>query len=151
MTVPGSNLLNRAFRKIAKQKTVYYKNTGRTVTDAGYDVTSFAAGIDLLGSLQPVPRSLYLQNGLDFQKSYALFYVSKNIVDVGRDTGGDELEYAGRRYKCESDTPWFNQDGWLAMLMSDIGPAKPPINPTLFFGFGPYYKNFDNGVFFAGQ
>lgn len=120
MMVPGSNLLNAALRVIAPQVVQYYAFTGRTTNANGYDVSTYAAPVNLAGSLQAVQRELYEKMGLDFQVNYVNFYISRNTLDVARDVSGDQIVYAGRKYNCLSRTPWFAQDGWDAILCAEV-------------------------------
>lgn len=151
MSIPGSNLLNAALTVIAKQSLIYYRATGRTLNDVGQDVTTYAPGVVVLGSFQPVPRTLYAQFGLDLQKDYFTFYVSKDVIDVGRDVSGDQLAYFDERFQCESNNDWYRADGWKGILCVKIGldggdpflygfNTQPPTNT---------YQNFDNGNFSA--
>lgn len=121
--IPSSNLLNMALTIIAKQTVTYFQYTGRTTNAIGYDVASFAAGIDLLGSWQPVPRDRYEYLGLDFQRNYVTFYVSKNILDIQRDVSGDQIEYNGKRWQCQSSNDWYAVDGWVGILCVEIDNA----------------------------
>lgn len=121
MTTPGGNILARALKRIAPQGFDYYPYASRTVNAAGLWVATYGASIPLLGSVQPVPRSMFLQAGLDFQKEYATFFVSANVIDIQRDVAGDKMIYAGRTYQCESlNGDWFRQDGWDAILCVKI-------------------------------
>lgn len=153
--VPGSNLLNAAFRLIATQKITYYQMTDRALNNVGQYVTFYAPGVIILGSFQPVPRKLYELYGLDFQKSYYTFYTSANLLDVQRDISGDQIYFQNHRYQCESANEWFGEDGWVGMLVimiEDVALDQP------IFGFNAIisyptlentYQNFANGNFFA--
>lgn len=121
--IPGSNLLNMAFGAIAQQTVAYYVNTGRTANSIGMQVPSFAAPVNVRGSFQPVPRSKYEYMGLDFQKNYFNFYVSRSVIDLARGVAGDQLVFNGKKFQCESKTDWFGIDGWDAVLCVEIGNA----------------------------
>lgn len=151
--IPGSNLLNMAFTVIAKQTITYYRATGRTLNNVGQDVTTYAPGVTVLGSFQPVPRKLYELYGLDLQKSYFTFYASSNIIDVTRDVSGDQLSFKDERYQCESNNDWFQIDGWKGVLCVHIG---PDVADSALWGFNETpsvntYLNFNNGNFIAGD
>lgn len=122
MSVPGSNLLNMALTVIAPQTVKLFKTTARAANAIGMQVSAYAAPVNVRGSFQPVPRNLYQQYGLDFNKNYATFYVSALIQDVTRATGGDQVEFGGRRYQVLSENDWIQVDGWTAPLLVDIGP-----------------------------
>lgn len=114
--IPGTNLLDAALTVITGQVVTYYQFTGRATNAIGYDVNTYAAGVALEGSFQPVPRRLYEQYGLDLQKDYATFYAPVNILDVGRDVAGDQIVFNDLRYQCESTNDWYAQDGWVGVL-----------------------------------
>ncbi len=148
--IPGSNLLNLAFSVIAKQSVIYYKALGRALNNVGQDVTTYAAGASLLGSFQPVPRNLYQQFGLDLQRSYFNFYVSADLIDLGRDVSGDQIVFNNQRYQCESATDWYSIDGWKAVLCVLI---EETASQSIFgFGENPAINgnfNYENGDFRA--
>ena len=121
MIVPGSNLFRIAGRVIRYQKVIYYEYL-RSDTDAvGQLISVFKDPVDIKGSFQPVKRSLYQQNGLNFAKDYANFYSDNNLLGVDRDYSGDEVVFNGARFKIESNTPWYKLDGWNACLLVNIG------------------------------
>lgn len=126
MGVPGSNILNRALKLLIPQSFSYYAYTGRAKTVNGLLRPTYADAVSLTGSVQPVPRRLYAEYGLDFQKNYTTFFVSKNIIDVARDVAGDQFSYASRRYNAISRTDWFAQDGWDAILAIEVTVPTPP-------------------------
>lgn len=151
--IPGSNVLNMAFSIIAKQSVIYYRFIGRTLNDVGQDVATYEPGSLLKGSFQPVQRNLYEALGLDLQKEYYWFYVSKALMDVSRNVSGDQLAFQGNRFQCESSTDWFAMDGWLAILCVRIGLDGGNLN---LFGFNTIprsntYQNFGYGNFIADE
>ena len=123
MATPGSNILNKATRLIARQTLNYYKFNGRAANQAFQDVATFEAPVVIRGSFQPVARDKFMQNGLDFDRSYFNLFVPANVIGLGRDRSGDQLTFNGRRYQCETITPWFAIDGWNEVLCIDIGEA----------------------------
>lgn len=125
MIVPGSNLLNMAFGLIGQQVVQWSSFLGLVTNAAGTKVPTWAAPIALGGSFQPVARTLYQQLGLDFNKSYANFYASADIMDVLRNKTGDRLAYAGRTYQVLSNNDWIAQDGWKGVLCIEVTNAKP--------------------------
>lgn len=116
MRVPGGNLYNKAISLIQKQTVAYYAYTGRTTNDYGVDVATYAAPVNITGSLQAVPRNRYTTLGLDFQKDYVTLFCPRNLLDLQRDVSGDLFTYDGRTFKVESLTDWFAQDGWVQAL-----------------------------------
>lgn len=115
MSIPGSDILNDALSVISSQAITYYKFTGRTLNNVGQDIATYDEPATIYGSFQPIPRNLYQQLGLDLQKSYFNLFTSNNIVDVGRDVSGDQINFQGQMYQCESLTEWFDMDGWVAI------------------------------------
>ena len=111
-----ANLLALALSIIGSQTVSYMKYNGRTTNEVGQDIASYDAPIDLKGSFQPVPTSLYAQNGLDFSKKYYTFYASSDLLDIQRDVSGDKLIYAERTYQIEDENDWFVYNGWKGVL-----------------------------------
>lgn len=120
MAIPGSNLLNSALSIIAKLPFQYCQFTGRTTNGIGLDVATYAQPVNLSGSVQPVPRSMYQAYGLDFQCNYINVYVSQAITDIARDVSGDQIVFQGNTYQCISKTPWAGIDGWDAVLAVQV-------------------------------
>lgn len=116
MNIPGANLLKIAFTVIAQQTVGYLKATGRTVNAVQQQVTTYASSVLIKGSFQPVPRSLYEVNGLDFQKVYYTFYSSMNIIDIQRDVSADQITFNSATYQVLSSNDWFAVDGWKGVL-----------------------------------
>lgn len=114
--IPGSNILNMAMRIVGKQSFDYYAFLSRTPNSVGQDIATYASPVTLQGSVQAVPRTLYQQYGLDFQRNYINIYASQTIIDVSRDVSGDQILFNGNTYQCVSVTPWNAIDGWNAVL-----------------------------------
>ena len=113
--IPGSDILNDALSIISSQSVMYYKYLSRTLNNVGQDVSIYDDPIIIYGSFQPIPRNLYQQLGLDFNKSYFNLYTSNNVIDVGRDVSGDKISFKEQNYQCEAVTEWFNLDNWVAI------------------------------------
>lgn len=114
--IPGGNVLSMAMLVISPQAVQYVQSTGRALNDIGQWVTTYADPVTLYGSFQPVPRKLYEMYGLNLQKSYFTFYVSKNIIDLQRNVSADQLVVGSQKYQCESSNDWYSIDGWDAIL-----------------------------------
>jgi len=147
--IPGANVLNMAFRLIAKQTVLYYRYAGRVLNNVGQEVTSYDAPVQKQGSWQPVPQRLYKIYGLDFQKKYFTFYTPNEITNVSRDVSGDQIAYNGQRYQCVDNVDWFSLDGWDATLCVLI---DSPDAEDLVFGFNEIplinsNQNFGRGGF----
>jgi hypothetical protein len=122
--IPGSNILNMAMGVIGRQSFEYNPFLIRKTNEIGQDVAIYDTPQILSGSVQPVPRSLYQQYGLDLDRYYINFYVSKNVMDVARNVSGDQIVFNGNHYQCLSKTDWSPQDGWVAVLAVQITPAE---------------------------
>lgn len=129
MAVPGSNLLNLALTVIARQQFVYYGYTGRVTNAVGIDVAAYAPPLVFSGSVQPVPRYLYEQMGLDMQANHFNVFLSKNALDIARDISGDYFVYAGMRLQCLSKTDWHSMDGWMQVLCVETPFLDNPDEP----------------------
>ena len=77
MSIPGGNIMAMASRAIAQQSFVYFPYVTRTLMGNGLWSATYAAGQPMSGSAQPVPRNLYANQGLDFQRLYYNFLSSK--------------------------------------------------------------------------
>jgi hypothetical protein len=129
--IPGSNLLNMAFRVIAQQTVSYYRATGRTVNSQGIYVTQYAESEPVGGSFQPVPTNLYQIYGLDLTRVYYTLYTAQNILSVNRDVSGDQIVFNGQRFQCEANNDWFALDGWKGVLCVLIGDEPSSPSPVL--------------------
>lgn len=106
------NLLNTAMRVIPKQTVSYYKFKSRKTNDYGQDVSEYEEPIDVIGSCQATSRSHIQLLGLDLDREYITFYCSKDVLDMERETSGDQLQYGGTRYQVLDKSDWIRQDGW---------------------------------------
>lgn len=115
--IPGSNLLRMAMGPIAPQTPLQWRAwLSRDVNEAGDFVAQYADPVDIEGSMQPVPRALYQQLGLDMSKDYQTLYTSSDVIVTDEDRGGDAILYDGAIWICESDTNWRHADGWRKIL-----------------------------------
>ena len=121
MNIPSSNLLSMALTVIQPTTFKLFAFIDRDRSAKGQFVSNFAEGIDVLGSIQAVPRSRYQNLGLDFNKNYIQIYTSSNVIDLRRDSSGDQIEWNGRRYEISSNNDWHAIDGWMGVLAIDIG------------------------------
>lgn len=118
--IPGMNLLNLALTVIAPATVTYYAYTSRALNAAGVYITTFAAGVDIVGSVQPVPRQLYADMGLDYTRNYVMLYADTPIGDVTRDRTGDQIGFNGKRWQVESANDWQAIDGWSGVLCVEV-------------------------------
>ena len=121
--IPGSNLLTMALSVIAKQSFTYAAFVSRTLNANGIWTPSYATPVTVQGSAQPVPRELFDKYGLDFQKSYYVFYVPQSVIDVTRNVAGDQFVYLGMTFNAESKTDWFGVDGWVGVIAARVSNA----------------------------
>lgn len=126
MDVPGSDILDLALSAINSTPFQYYSFKARATNAVAQYVSTYNAPLTLTGSVQAVPRNIYQVNGLDFQKNYLKLYVSKNVIDVSRDTSGDMIVYNGFNYQVLSITPWHSIDGWVEIMAVQV-PNAPLI------------------------
>ena len=127
--IPGANILEMALSVIASQTVTYYKFIERSLNEVGQDISVFMEPQQLQGSFQPMPKDAYNSFGLDLQQEYFIFYVSKKIIDLDRDTSGDQLVFGGDRFQCLSNTEWYNLDGWKAVVCVRIPIPEIPVVP----------------------
>jgi len=120
MSIPGSNLLNTAFRAIATQTFLYNAFSSRTLQPNGNYVANYYPSVSCTGSAQPVARELFQQYGLDFDKKYFTFFIARGTLDVSRDVSGDQIVFEGRYYQVLSITPWRGIDGWNQILAVEV-------------------------------
>lgn len=125
--IPGSNLLAAAFGMIAAQPFGYEPYNGRAVNAIGLYESSYGPRVELMGSIQAVSRRVYQEYGLDLQKNYVTIFVSRDVLDLTRNTSGDRAFWNGKTLQIVSQTDWFNIDGWVSFLAVEVGPdAQDP-------------------------
>lgn len=109
---------------LGRQQFIYYAFASRSLNQLGQDIPVYDTPVSLFGSVQPIPRNLYQEYGLDFDRYYLTFYVSRSVMDVARDVSGDAFAFNEKYYQCLSKTDWFPQDGWVALLAVQV-PSIP--------------------------
>ncbi len=129
---PGSNLLEQAFASMNQQNILYRSFSGRTLNSQRQYITSYEEPYGFLCAVQAVERSQYIMFGLEFQRNYVELFASLDLVDLERDSSGDQFIYAWRVYQLESQGTWKQQDGWASAIAIDIGKAVADSegNPT---------------------
>ena len=152
MAVPSSNILSQALTALRCSIIQYFAANGRTTNDVGQWLTTYNQPLTVYGSFQPVPKRLYEQYGLDFAKSYYIFYSLERVIDIKRDVSNDQILYEGERFQCESNTGWFRADSWDAVLCCKL---DVPILAMNILGFNSTpeennYTNFSDGNFYVG-
>jgi len=132
MLVPGANLLNMSLRHIQPQKPVMlYRFISRSRDTKGVLVPTRSNGVQIVASVQAVPRQLFDQLGLDRQRAAVTIFTKEVLKDVERDGMGDQIEYAGRLYVVQSLTRWAEQDGWSEGICIEVPATTQPVaGPT---------------------
>lgn len=118
--IPGANILNMAMSLVAGQSFDYFRFVSRETNDIGLDVSVYADGVPKTGSVQAVPRSVMVAQGLDLQRNYVTVYTSNDVRDVRRDVSGDYIVFNGKKFQCVSATDWYAVDGWIAILCIEV-------------------------------
>ncbi len=110
------NLLGLALKAIGSTTISYMRYVSKVTGRGGIDVPTFADAIPLKGSFQPLPKELYAQNGLDFNKHYFTFYCSAELIEIDRDVSSDRITYASETYQVLTKNDWFAYNGWEGVL-----------------------------------
>ena len=118
--VPGSNLMSAATRLIAQQDIELRAADGRTLNAVGQYVSTYSPDNALKASVQPLPRSVYKQLGLDFKKTHWQIYVQVSIEDLARDGSPDHIIYNGRRLEVITQSEWHDADGWTNIIAVEV-------------------------------
>lgn len=113
---PGSNVLLEAFAAVDPQSIQYLAFQGRAQSASYRYVSEYSDPVPILASVQMVPRSMYLQYGLNVQKRYIKVFAAIDAVDVQRDTSSDRFIWSGGLYQIDSNNDWFVQDGWMSCI-----------------------------------
>lgn len=111
--IVGGNLLMLALGAVGAQPVQWAKFLDRTTNAAGQREPRYADPVTIQGNLQPMAKRLYQSLGLDWTKTYVVFYTPEDVISVDRDGCGDKLLHLGSVYVCESSTDWQMQDGWV--------------------------------------
>lgn len=122
--IPGANVLSMAARVLRLDTLQHRAFVSRTPNDAGDYENTYAAAVDIKGSLQPVDKKLYQELGLDLAKNYATLYTSADVKSTQRDQNGDVILGLGATWLCESDRDWRAVDGWRKTLCVEIPAAQ---------------------------
>lgn len=105
---------------VGTQSFTYLRYLSRTTNSIGVDVPTYESAITLTGQIQAAPKELFELYGLEFNKNLLVFYVSKDIIDVTRNSAGDQIQFAGKTFNVLSDTPWFDINGWDGVVAVEI-------------------------------
>jgi hypothetical protein len=121
--VPGSNLLIQAFAAITPITVQYYAFQSRSTNGIGQFVSTYAPPVPVTASVQAVPREVYQEFGLDFQKNYVMIFALVDSTDLDRDQTGDQFKLPdGRIYQVVSEADWFGEDGGWQGSQGWVGP-----------------------------
>ena len=116
MNIPGTNLLNIASRVLRYESITYTPFLGRTLNERGRYVNSYDTAISIKASVQPVPREIYPQMGLDFNKDYITIWTSEDIKDLMRNRASDLVQWRGYNWSIMKESEWFQIDGWDSVI-----------------------------------
>lgn len=89
-------------------------------------VATFGPAQAMAASVQSVPRETYVALGLDLQRNYVTVFAAADIVDLQRDSSGDQFVSDGVIYQIESQTSWYLRDGWAECFAVEIGKGNAP-------------------------
>ena len=112
MPIPGNNIYQQATAIIARQTYDYYQFIGTAIDARGRQTSQYNPAVTLADSIQAVPRELYQDLGLDFERDTIRIYTDNQLFAIERDYSGDQIDYRGARFQLLSDTDWQSQDGW---------------------------------------
>ena len=126
MNIPGVNIYALASQIIGKQAFIYFAFDTTNTDDRGIDVTTYSAGVPLTDNIQPVPRKLYQQLGLDLDKYYIMIYTDNPLLVVERDTPGDQIQFNSQRFQLLDNTDWKPQDSWQGIMAVRLNPRVSP-------------------------
>jgi hypothetical protein len=105
-----------ATKIIGKNDYILFQYNGRQLDDRGLYVSEFSDPINLKDSIQAVPRNLYAEFGLDWNKYYIQIYTDNPLMVVERENSGDQIEFNGSRYQLLDNNDWNPIDGWQGVL-----------------------------------
>jgi hypothetical protein len=125
--IPGSNLFLRASKLISRNPINYWPYLSRVKNASRQWVSTFGPVQVIYASVQAVSRDTYVQLGLDFQRNYVTVFAAINVVDLVRDSSGDQFVFDGKIYQIESQNTWFLRDGWAECMAVEIGIGTHPM------------------------
>ena len=129
--IPGINVLGIAFGAIAQQTVQHLVAAGRTQNAVGAWVTSYANPVSLRASWQPVDAKKYEQLGLAMAKVYHNIWLRAPVDGIQRGESPDRFIHGGRLHEVVDVRDWYGQDGWVEILVIDIGAYVPPAPPVV--------------------
>lgn len=106
------NLLAQALTIIPPQTAQYYAYFDRTVDDLGILTSTYSDPVEITASIQPVNRSVYELNGLDFNKEYITIFSGTPFLDVNRDVSSDKVVFEGKTFQLMNSMDWNSYDNW---------------------------------------
>lgn len=127
--IPGANLFNIATNLITPTQIPFRKFKGRVLNEARQWVPDFYPAEWITASVQAVRRSSYQMLGLDLQKNYTKIWAPVDIINMDRDSAGDQFVWNGWVYQLEDNTRWFLIDGWASTLGVETRRAQPDDYP----------------------
>ena len=121
--IPGINVLNIAFGAIGQEVIQHVSATGRTQNAVGAWVTTYAAPVDVRASWQPAEDKKIEQQGLDVSKDYHSLWMRAPVAGVQRGATPDRFIAHERLHDVIDVKDWYGQDGWVEVMVIDVGAA----------------------------
>ena len=119
--IPGVNLLHMAMGILGNQSVEYIRYEGAQTLANGIKTEVYSDPVTVEeGSVQPIPKSNYRENGLNFSREYVTWWVSMDVLGLDRDFSGDLIVWNNKKWKVDSDISWYEQDGWCELTMWNI-------------------------------
>jgi len=131
MIVPGSNNLALALSIQGKEKINYFRSNGRTVNARGNYISAYEPPFSILGRFQAEQRTGIAEQGQELQRSIATIYLSTSMIDVTRNTQGDQVSYGGKLWQLLSNLEWNKQDRWASSIV-----AEQSTDPNFYYSLG---------------
>lgn len=76
------------------------------VNGIGLDVDIYGPIQDKAGNVQPVQRSVYAENGLEFSKEYIDLFSTDLVEVLSRENNSDRIHWNGMIYKAIPNVQW---------------------------------------------
>ena len=108
----GFNLLATVQTAIGNQDFTLERWLTAGVNEIGLDVNFYGPEIPMKGNIQPVDRSVYQSQGLDFTKTYIDIFCVELIEVLSREQNPDRITWQGLKYTPLPLSEWKEADSW---------------------------------------
>ena len=119
----GFNLLATVQTSINNQSFEVEPWLGSGINAIGYDVDQYGPLVSYVGNIQPVDRSVYSVEGLDFSKDYIEIYSVEYIKTLSRDQNADRIHFDNAVYKALSLSKWIDADSFCVIRAVKVSDA----------------------------